>query len=156
MSAGHPQDTQIRALYARFLAGWNQRSGVTVSSVFADDGEMVELDGTLRSGRLTIAADMRRIFADHPSIPTFVGVVRSVRRLTEGVAVLHAVAGMVPPGAETLDPALHTVHVLTAVEDDGRWKIALLQSTPARFGGRADAVAALTAELEAARPETAR
>ncbi|MCW2620140.1 MAG: hypothetical protein JWR28_3289, partial [Modestobacter sp.] len=35
MSAGHPQDTQIRALYARFLAGWNQRSGVTVSSVFA-------------------------------------------------------------------------------------------------------------------------
>jgi uncharacterized protein (TIGR02246 family) len=155
LSAGHPQDTQIRALYARFLAGWNQRSGVTVSSVFADDGEMVDLDGTLRSGRLTIAADMRRIFAEH-AIPTFVGKVRSVRRLTEGVAVLHAVAGMVPPGAQTLDPALHTVHVLTAVEDDGRWKIAVLQSTPARYGGRVDAVAALTAELEAARVEGAR
>ena len=112
MSAGHPQDTQIRALYARYLAGWNQRSGVSVSSVFADDGEMIDLDGTLRSGRLTIAADMRRMFADH-STPAFVGVVRSVRRLTENVAVL--------------------------------------QSTPARYGGRADALAALTAELEAAR-----
>jgi uncharacterized protein (TIGR02246 family) len=150
LSAGHPHDTQIRALYARFLAGWNQRSGVTVSSVFADDGEIIDLDGTLRSGRLSIAADMRRMFAEHAT-PTFVGLVRSVRPLTERVAVLHAVAGMVPPGAESLDPALHTVHSLVAVEDAGRWKIAVLQSTPARYGGRADAVAALTAELEAAR-----
>ena len=150
MSAGHPQDTQIRALYVRFLAGWNQRSGVTVSSVFADDGEMIDLDGTLRSGRLTIAADMRRLFAER-STPSFVGVVRSVRSLADDVAVLHAVAGMVPPGAEALDPALHTVHSLTAVDDGGRWKIAVLQSTPARYGGRADALAALTAELEAAR-----
>ncbi len=150
MTAGHPQDTQIRALYARYLAGWNQRSGVTVSSVFADDGEVIDLDGTLRSGRLTIAADMRRLFADHAT-PTFVGIVRSVRRLTEGVAVLHAVAGMVPPGAESLEPALHTVHSLVAVEEGGRWKIAVLQSTPARYGGRADTLAALTAELEAAR-----
>ena len=150
MSAGHPHDTQIRALYARFLAGWNQRSGVTVSSVFADDGEIIDLDGTLRSGRLSIAADMRRMFAEHAT-PSFVGIVRSVRSLTEGVAVLHAVAGMVPPGGEAVEPALHTVHSLVAVEDGGRWKIALLQSTPARYGGRADAVAALTAELEAAR-----
>jgi hypothetical protein len=48
------------------------------------------------------------------------------------------------------------VHALTAVEDAGRWKIAVLQSTPARYGGRADALAALTAELEGARAETAR
>ena len=72
-------------------------------------------------------------------------------RLAKGVAVLHAVAGMVPPGAETLDPALHTVHSLVAVEDEGRWKIAVLQSTPARYGGRAETLSALTAELEAAR-----
>lgn len=150
MSAGHPHETQIRALYARYLAGWNQRSGVTVSSVFADDGEIIDLDGTLRSGRLTIAADMRRMFTEYAT-PTFVGVVRSVRRLTEGVAVLHAVAGMVPPGAEALDPSLHTVHSLVAVEEDGRWKIAVLQSTPARYGGRAETLTALTAELEAAR-----
>jgi uncharacterized protein (TIGR02246 family) len=150
LSAGHPHETQIRALYARYLAGWNQRSGVTVSSVFADDGEIIDLDGTLRSGRLTIAADMRRMFTEYAT-PTFVGVVRSVRRLTEGVAVLHAVAGMVPPGAEALDPSLHTVHSLVAVEEDGRWKIAVLQSTPARYGGRAETLSALTAELEAAR-----
>jgi uncharacterized protein (TIGR02246 family) len=79
-----------------------------------------------------------------------------VRRLTEGVAVLHGVAGMVPPGAEAIEPALNAVHVLTAVDDGGRWKIALLQSTPARYGGRAEAVAALTAELEAARSEPVR
>jgi hypothetical protein len=58
---------------------------------------------------------------------------------------------MVPPGTESLDPTLHTVHSLVAVEDDGRWKIAVLQSTPARYGGRAETLTALTAELEAAR-----
>jgi uncharacterized protein (TIGR02246 family) len=150
LSAGHPQDTQIRALYARYLAGWNQRSGATVSSVFADDGDVIDLDGTMHSGRLTIAADMRRMFAERAT-PAFVGIVRSVRPLGDGIAVLHAVAGMVPPGSEALDPALHTVHALVAVEEAGRWKVALLQSTPARYGGRAEAVAALTAELEAAR-----
>ncbi|MGY2081753.1 SgcJ/EcaC family oxidoreductase [Modestobacter sp. SYSU DS0657] len=150
MSAGHPHDTQIRALYARFLAGWNQRSGATVSSVFADDGDLIELDGTIHSGRLQIASDMRRLFAERAT-PTFVGVVRSLRPLGDHMAVLYAVAGMVPPGAQALEPSLHTVHSLVAAEEHGRWRIAVLQSTPARYGGRADVIAALTAELEAAR-----
>jgi uncharacterized protein (TIGR02246 family) len=150
VSAAHPQDAQIRALYARYLAGWNQRSGATVSGCFTDDGDVVGFDGSAHSGRLSIAADMRRLFADHPT-PAYVGLVRSVRPVADGVAVLHAVAGMVPPGGDDLDPALHAVHTLIAVDDGGRWKIAVFQATPAQYHGRPDAVAALTAELQAVR-----
>lgn len=146
----HPDDAEIRAVYAEYLAGWNARSGARVSAVLTDDGDVVGFDGSATSGRLQIAADMRRLFADHPT-PVYVGLVRSVRGITDGVAVLHAVAGMARPGSPRLDPALHAVHTAVLVRDGRRWKISVLTATPAQYHGRPDAVAALTAELEAAR-----
>ena len=42
----------------------------------------------------------------------------------------------IPPGENDLDPALHTVHTLVAVDEGrGRWRISLFQSTPAAFHG---------------------
>jgi uncharacterized protein (TIGR02246 family) len=145
LSAAHPQESQIRALYEQFISGWNQRSGAAVAAAFADDGDVISFDGTVHSGRLSIAADMRRVFADHVT-PTYVSVVRAVRSLADRVAVLHAVAGMVPPGETDLDPRLHTVHTMIAVDDGRRWRIAVLQSAPARYG-RPEAGEALTQEL---------
>jgi uncharacterized protein (TIGR02246 family) len=147
-SGHHNHEDEIRALYAQFLSGWNRRSGAAVSAAFADDGDVVGFDGSHNSGRLSIASDLRRVFTDHPT-PAYVGVVRSVRALSDSVALLIAHAGMVPPGAGDLDPSLHTVHTVVAVEDGGRWRIGLLQSTPAAFHGRPEAREALTAELRA-------
>ena len=146
MTAAHPQDAQIRALYAQFIDGWNRRSGAAVAASFADDGDIIGFDGTHHSGRLSIAADMRRVFDSHPT-QTYVGLVRSVRPMAEGVAILHAHAGMIPPGAEDIDPTLHTVHTMVAVVEAGRWKISLFQSTPLHLGGRSEAREALTREL---------
>ena len=146
MTAAHPQDAQIRALYAEFLDAWNRRSGAAVAAGFADDGDIVGFDGTHHNGRLSIASDLRRIFGSHQT-PAYVGLIRSVRPMADGVAVLHAHAGMIPPGGNDFDPALHAVHTLVAVEEGGRWKISLFQATPAAWHGRAEARDALTAEL---------
>ena len=59
MTAAHPHDAQIRALYSQFLDGWNRRSGASVAAGFADDGDIIGFDGTHHRGRLSIAADMR-------------------------------------------------------------------------------------------------
>jgi uncharacterized protein (TIGR02246 family) len=147
-SGRHNHEDEVRALYAQFLDGWNRRSGAAVSAAFADDGDVVGFDGTHHSGRLSIASDLRRVFTDHPT-PAYVAVVRSVRALGENTALLLAHAGMVPPGGADVDPALHTVHSVVAVRDAGRWKIGLLQSTPAAWHGRPEARDALTAELRA-------
>ena len=85
---------------------------------FADDGDIIGFDGSHHRGRLSIAADLRQIFGSHQT-PAYVGVIRSVRPIAPGVAVLLAHAGMIPPGANDLDPDLHTVHTLVAV-DEGR------------------------------------
>ncbi len=146
MTAAHPHDAQIRALYAAFIDGWNQRSGAAVSSGFADDGEVIGFDGSQTAGRLSIAAEFRKVFGSHQT-PLYLALIRSVRPMADGVAVLHAHAGMIPAGANDLDPDLLTVHTLIAVDDGGRWRIGLLQATPAAWHGREDAREALLGEL---------
>ena len=72
--------------------------------------------------------------------------------LTTDVAIIRAIAGMVPAGKTELEPKLHAVQRLTAVSRrPGEWSIALFQTTPAQLHGRPEAVAALTAELDAVR-----
>jgi len=147
VTSAHPHDAQVRALYASFLDGWNRRSGAAVAAGFADDGDIIGFDGTHHRGRLSIAADLRAIFGSHQT-PAYVAVVRSVRPVTPNVAVLLAHAGMIPAGANDLDPDLHTVHTLVAVDEGGgRWRISLFQSTPAAFHAFPEEREALTEEL---------
>ena len=146
MTSAHPHDAEIRALYIQYLDGWNRRSGAGVAAGFADDGDVIGFDGSYHSGRLSIASDLRRIFSSHQT-PAYVGLIRSVRPMAPGVAVLHAHAGMIPPGGNDLDPDLLTVHTLVAVDEGSRWKISLFQATPAAWHGREDARDALLAEL---------
>jgi uncharacterized protein (TIGR02246 family) len=86
------------------------------------------------------------VFAGHQT-PAYVGIVRSVRPMGPGVAVLMAHAGMLPPDANDLDPDLNTVHTLVAVDEGGRWRISLFQSTPAAWHQHPEAREALTQEL---------
>ena len=147
MTQAHPYDAQIRALYAGFIDGWNQRSGAAVSSGFADGGELVGFDGSQTAGRLSIAAEFRKIFGSHRT-PLYLALIRSVRPVAPSVAVLHAHAGMIPDGGNDLDTDLLTVHTLVAVDEGGgRWRIALLQATPAAWHGRPEARQALADEL---------
>jgi uncharacterized protein (TIGR02246 family) len=146
-SSAHPQHPQIRALYASFLDGWNRRSGAAVAAGFADDGDIIGFDGTHHRGRLSIAADLRAVFGSHQTA-AYVAVVRSVRPVAADVAVLIANAGMIPPGGNDLDPALHTVHTLVAVDEGrGRWRISLFQATPAAWHGHEHLRDELTEEL---------
>lgn len=89
------------------------------------------------------------IFAHHPT-PAYVAKVREVRFLSPKVAILRAVAGMIPSGSTELLPALHTIHTLVALcVGDHQWQGTLFQSTPAAWHGRPEDSAALTAELTA-------
>jgi uncharacterized protein (TIGR02246 family) len=147
----HPQDDRIRSLYIDFIDGWNRRSGAAVAAGFADDGDIIGFDGTHHHGRLAIAAEFRQIFTSHQTA-LYAAVIRSVRPIAPGAAVLMAHAGMIPAGGDDpeadLDPAMHTVHTVVAVDEGGgRWKIALLQATPAAWHGRPQAREALTEEL---------
>jgi uncharacterized protein (TIGR02246 family) len=139
----------VRALYQELLDGWNQRSAEGMSGLLLDDAIVVGFDGSQMQGAAAVREELSRIFADHTPA-RYVAIVRSVRILAADVAVLHAVAGMVPPGKREIKPENNAVQTLTAVKRDGRWRIAVYQNTPARFDGRPELAAELTSELDRA------
>lgn len=133
-------------LYGQLLTSWNSRDADAFAALFADDGNVVGFDGSQVDGRPAIAAHLRAIFADHLTA-AYVGIVREVRLLAPDVALLRAVAGMVPPGQADINPAVNTIQSLIATQRDGVWRIVLYQNTPAQFHGRPELVAQLTEEL---------
>lgn len=139
---------EIRHLYEQILHAWNQRDAAAMAACFAEDANMIGFDGSQVDSRAEIENHLRPIFADHPTA-AYVAKVREVRPLTSGVGILHAVAGMVPPGKDDLKPELNTIHTLVAVQGEEGWQAALFQSTPAAWHGRPQDSAALTEELRA-------
>jgi uncharacterized protein (TIGR02246 family) len=142
------EEEGIRELYQRLLDGWNQRRADHMAELFLDDAVVVGFDGSQMRGKRAVNKEMTRIFADHRPA-RYVGIVRAVTLLKPDVAVVHAVAGMVPPGKRELKPENNAVQILTAVKGSEGWRIAVYQNTPARFDGRPKLAAELTAELTA-------
>ncbi|TMA07866.1 MAG: SgcJ/EcaC family oxidoreductase, partial [Deltaproteobacteria bacterium] len=117
-----------------------------MTNLFAEHGNLIGFDGSQINKRPEIGSVLSQIFADHPTA-AYVAIVREVRFLSPSVAVLRAVAGMVPPGQSDINPAVNAVQTLVAVRSDGQWRIALFQNTPAQFHGRPELSEALTKEL---------
>ncbi len=141
-----PDEIEARALYRQVLDGWNKRSANGFAALFTNDGSVVGFDGSMLDGPAEIESVLRQIFANHPTA-AYVAKVRSVRFLAPDVAVLRAVAGMVPPGQSDLNPAVNAVQTLVAAKRDGKWRVVLFQNTPAQFHGRPDLFQQLTEEL---------
>ena len=139
----------IRSLYHAMLDSWNKKSGSDFAALFTKDGDVVGFDGSGHTGKSVIESDLQRIFAHHPTA-AYVGIVRTIRFLSPDVAVLRAVAGMVPPEQRDIHPAVNAVQTIVATRDGGPWRIALFQNTPAAFHGRPEISEQLTAELREA------
>ena len=139
-------ESEIRELYRQMLDGWNNRSADAFAVPFAEDGESIGFDGSQLVGRTEIVSMIRQIFADHPTAP-YVSKVKSVTLLSPEVAVLRAIAGMVPPGQSDINPAVNTLQTLIALKRDGQWRIVLFQNTPAQLHGRPELVQQMTEEL---------
>ena len=106
----------------------------------------------LGEGQAAIESEMTRIFADHPT-GEYVGKIREVVQISQDVALVHAVAGVVPAGQADLNPALNSVQRMLCKISNSRWEIVLYHNTPAQFHGRPEMVEKLTAELREARAQ---
>ena len=118
-----------------------------MAELFEAEAHVVGFDGSPINGRPVIESEMTQIFADHQTA-RYVGIVREVRFLSGTVAILRAVAGMVPPGQTDLNPNVNSIQSLVATKREGAWLIALYHNTPAAFHRRPEAARALTEELQ--------
>jgi uncharacterized protein (TIGR02246 family) len=135
-----------RTLYQRLIDGWNDQDAQAMAAAVAPDGLVIGFDGSQMPGREAVAKELGAIFADHETA-TYVVIVRSVVALGADVALLHAVAGMVPPGGSEVMPDRNQIQTVVARPEGDDWLVGLFQTTPARFDGRPELSDALTAEL---------
>lgn len=142
------EEDRVLQLYQRLLESWNRRDAEAFASEFETEAHVVGFDGSPMNGRAEIESSTQHIFSDHITA-AYVGKVRGVRFLVLEAAVLHAVVGMVPSGQPDINPAVNAIQTLVAVrqQEDGWWRIAVFQNTPAQFHGRSEASEALTEEL---------
>jgi uncharacterized protein (TIGR02246 family) len=137
---------EVQAVYQQLLDAWNNRSARAMADLFTEDGESIGFDGSQSIGREEIFSHLKTIFEDHPTAQ-FVSKVKDVRFLGSEVAILRAIAGMVPPGQSDINPKVNTHHTLVVVKNEGNWRIQLFQNTPAQFHGRPELVEQMTEEL---------
>jgi uncharacterized protein (TIGR02246 family) len=139
-------DARVVELYNHLLEAWNTHDAKSFSRLFQKQGHTVGFDGSPINGRDEIEVTLGAILADHRTAD-YVGKIREVRFLTPDVALLRAVAGMVSPDKQEIDPAVNAIQTLVAVRGADGWQVALWHNTPARFDGRPEESAALTDEL---------
>lgn len=138
-------EEEVPQLYLRLIDAWNKRSAPDMAALFHDDGVSIGFDGSEMIGPAAIESELARIFAEHPTA-AYVVKVKAGLLLSSDVAVLRAIAGMVPPGKKDLDPKLNAIQSLVARKEDG-WRVILFQNTPAQFHGRPEMVQQMTDEL---------
>lgn len=142
------QDTQtpILALYQQLLQQWNKRNAAGMTALFATNGSLVGFDGSQLNGQKEIYAVLDEIFANFPTA-AYVSIVKEVRILSDTSALLFAVVGMVAQGQSDISPEVNAVQTVTAMMEEGKWRIALFQNTPAAFHGRPELSEQLSADL---------
>ncbi|HEY8832844.1 MAG TPA: SgcJ/EcaC family oxidoreductase [Gemmatimonadaceae bacterium] len=142
-------DRGTRDLYRQLLDAWDKRNARDFALLFAPDGSIVGFDGTQVFGQAEIGAHLSQIVTHHQTA-RYVSIVREVRVLSEGVTILSAVAGMIPPDKDDINPEVNAVQTMVAVRTAAGWKVAHFQNTPAALHGRPDDVRKLSDELRAA------
>jgi uncharacterized protein (TIGR02246 family) len=142
-------DRETRELYRQLLDAWDKRNARDYALLFVPDGNIVGFDGTQVFGQAEIGAHLTQILTHHQTA-RYVSIVREVRSLSEGVTILSAVAGMVPPDKDDINPDVNAVQTMVAVKTGGAWKVALFQNTPAALHGKPDEATKLTEELRGA------
>jgi uncharacterized protein (TIGR02246 family) len=110
-------ESAVRRLYDRLIEGWNAADADAMASVLAAEGLVVGFDGSQMSSREAARSELSRVFQDHATA-TYVTKERAVRALGEDAGLLHAVAGMVPPGGDAVMQDRNAIQTVIAQRDE--------------------------------------
>jgi uncharacterized protein (TIGR02246 family) len=138
----------VADVYRRLIDGWNSNNAGDMAAAVAHDGLVIGYDGSQMQGRERVRDELGAIFQHHRTA-TYITKLRFTRALSPDIGLLHAVAGMVPPGGSEIVPQRNAIQTVVACRGDDGWSAALFQTTPAQFHGRPELADSLTAELAA-------
>jgi uncharacterized protein (TIGR02246 family) len=139
-------EVAVLDLYYNLLEAWNKQDSHAFAQCFSGTAQAIGFDGSRMNGKEQVETELKKIFEDHRT-GNYVSKLMDIRQLDTSCILLSAIAGMIPPGAEEIDPSKNARQNLVAVKKDEVWLIELFQNTPAQFHGRPELAADLTKEL---------
>ena len=140
------EEKAVRLVYQHLLQAWNNMNAKEYAGLFDKEANLTGFDGSQANGREDILAHLSGVFENHKT-GKYVSKVREVRFLDSEIAILRAVAGMVPAGQKDINPAVNAIQTAVFHKQGDKYRIVLFQNTPAAFHGRPEDVEKLTAEL---------
>ena len=106
---------EIEKLFGNLLSYWNQQDAKGMASLFSDNGNVIGFDGSQMNGKKQIEEELKKVFDNHKTA-AYVWKVKEVRFLNEEMALLRAIAGMVLPGKNDINPQTNAIQSLIAVK----------------------------------------
>lgn len=140
------EEKAVRLVYLHLLQAWNNRNAKEYAGLFGKEANLIGFDGSMANGREEILTHLSGVFENHKT-GKYVSKVREVRFPDSGIAILRAVAGLVPAGQKDINPAINAIQTAIFQKQGDKYRILLFQNTPAAFHGRPEEVEKLTAEL---------
>jgi uncharacterized protein (TIGR02246 family) len=136
----------VERTYKQLIDAWNRRDAAGMAALMSHNGLMIGFDGSTMMGRDEVRVTLDAIFRDHATQP-YVCKICSVRMISFHTGIVHAIVGMIPPGADDLNPELNAIQTAVIASESGHWQVEQFQNTPAQYHGRPEQVTAHTEEL---------
>lgn len=140
------EESKVILIYRSFISQWNKRNAPGMAGLFSKNGLYIGFDGSQLNGQKEIHDVFSDVFAHFPTA-AYVSIVKTTALLNADSALLTAVVGMTPEGQTDIAPAANAIQCMLAVKENGEWRIASLQNTPAAFHGRPELSEQLSADL---------
>lgn len=118
----------IRAVITSLTDAWTAGDAQAWARAFTDDADFTVWNGLYQKGRAAIERGHAQIFSTFYKDTKLRYIVRSIRFLSDQVAVVHVDASLVRKG-EDFPASPQAVPVLIMVKDKGQWRVAVFHNT---------------------------
>ncbi|WP_410585700.1 SgcJ/EcaC family oxidoreductase [Amycolatopsis sp. lyj-108] len=129
-SSTKAEQAAVAALTQKVISAWAYNDADTFADVFTEDGTMI-LPGLYKKGREEIRAYLKEAFADQYKGTQVTGKPVDIRFFSSEVGLLLTQGGVLAPGESEVSDAQAIRAAWFVVKQDGEWKLAAYQNSPA-------------------------
>lgn len=119
----------LRDLFHHLMEAWDRGDGQAFAASFTEDADYINVTGAYLQGRQAIAAGHQQIFETFYRGSRLEGFIKSIRFLSDDIALVHLHGRPQMPGQPTTAPEAYSIQTLVAIREADGWRGTAFQNT---------------------------